>query len=351
MTCNRTRHTRKVRKCRVRAEGQRRQHRAHRKKVEPCAPKHRRHHNRQNALVIGGVWVHCRHAIRPRHIAQSPQQYDQDPDNHGQRMASIFTAWFLEGRNTIRYRLDTGHRCASARKRLKQQIHQQPSRKTMERIVHGRRWGSYRRRMSMRNPGLVNAYTDRCQQGPYKQDRRQHEDRAGLLHAAHVHQRNPCQDDQAQQQLVRVQPLKCAHQRRHARRNAHRGRQNVVDHQRRSRKQSGRIAQVFARHRIRPTAVRIRLDRLPIAEIKDRQQRKDEPKDRQQIVLHIGIPEAGPICSACSSLVANGRPNSTSKSFITLAKSPTIYHDWPLFALSAPIDILRHFCQSFPESF
>src|SRR6202789_3246072 len=57
------------------------------------------------------------------------------------------------------------------------------------------------------------------------------------------------------------------------------------------------------------------------------------------------------MCSCCSSLVANGRPSNTSKSFINLAKYPATCPCRPLFAQSAPLDILRHFCQSSSEVF
>ena len=162
----------------------------------------------------------------------------------------------------------------------------------MQRIVHRRRRRRQSHRVPLRHQGLVRAPPDRRQQRDHKQDRRQHEDHPGLLHTAHVHQRNARQNDQTHQQLVLMELraifrlLERAHQRRHTRRNTHRRRQHVVDRQRRGRKQPGLVTQVLARHRERPTAVRIRLNRLPIAEIQNRQQRQNQPEDRQQIVLH-----------------------------------------------------------------
>ncbi len=83
------------------------------------------------------------------------------------------------------------------------------------------------------------------------------------------------ENHQAQRQLVRMQPRDCTHQRRYAGRDTHRCRQDVVDHQRRGRQQPRAIAQVFARDRERAAPVRVRLDRLPIAEVQNRQQNQD----------------------------------------------------------------------------
>jgi hypothetical protein len=125
----------------------------------------------------------------------------------------------------------------------------------------------------MRQPGLVNAGPNGRQKRSDKQERRQHEDRPRLLHPTHIDQRNSRQNEEAEYQLMPVKPRNRAGQCCNTCRNAYSGCQNVVDHQRRGRQQSSLIAQVLARYCERPTTIRIRFDRLPVAEVKNRQQR------------------------------------------------------------------------------
>ena len=58
-------------------------------------------------------------------------------------------------------------------------------------------------------------------------------------------------------------------ERAHAGRNAHRGGQDVVDHERRGRQQTGIRAQVLSGHGVGAAALRIGLDGLAVAEVDD----------------------------------------------------------------------------------
>jgi sRNA-binding protein len=74
---------------------------------------------------------------------------------------------------------------------------------------------------------------------------------------------------------MRLQGRNSGDQCAHSRRNADCGVQDVVDHQRRCRKQPSALAQVLAGHGVRSAAVRIRLDGLPVTEVDDHQQDHD----------------------------------------------------------------------------
>lgn len=69
----------------------------------------------------------------------------------------------------------------------------------------------------------------------------------------------------------------------HSRGNAHGGCQNVIDHQCGGCQQARSGPQIFTGYCIRPAAVRISLNGLPIGEIKDWQQNHDANADGHDI--------------------------------------------------------------------
>ena len=112
---------------------------------------------------------------------------------------------------------------------------------------------------------------------------------AGLLDAARVHDGDDGEDDEAHQELMVVEIGRLidegADQGGDAGGDADRGGEDVVDHQRSRGKQAGARAQVFAGNGVGTATVEVGLDGLPVAEVKNHQQREDRREDRQQIML------------------------------------------------------------------
>ena len=78
-----------------------------------------------------------------------------------------------------------------------------------------------------------------------------------------------------------IDPLrKCRRQRRDARGDAHRHREDVVDQQRGCRDQGGHLAEIFLRDDVGATAARIRVERLAIRKDDDRENRGDDRGNR-----------------------------------------------------------------------
>ena len=122
---------------------------------------------------------------------------------------------------------------------------------------------------------LPPTHRDHDQQRRCEQIGGDHEHHARVVHAAHVHHGQNRQHNEAQPQCVRLQGRNSGDQSAHASRDAHRGGENVVDHERRSAQKPCALAQVLAGHGVRPAAMRIGLDSLPVTEVDDHQQDHD----------------------------------------------------------------------------
>ena len=73
------------------------------------------------------------------------------------------------------------------------------------------------------------------------------------------------------------------HQRAHAGGNAYTHIQQVVQHKRRGSQQAHAAPQVFARDRVGAATVRVGIDRLPVGEVHNRQQKNDDEADGHDI--------------------------------------------------------------------
>ena len=93
-----------------------------------------------------------------------------------------------------------------------------------------------------------------------------HEHHAGIVDAAHVDDGQDQEHAQAQLERARLQRRHGGDECAHARRYADCRREYVIDHQGRGGQQPGVIAQVLGGHGVRPAAVRIGLDGLPVTE-------------------------------------------------------------------------------------
>ncbi len=108
---------------------------------------------------------------------------------------------------------------------------------------------------------------------------REGEEEAGLPHAAQVHQGEKHEHQQADRHLVRLQRGHGRRQGQHARHDAHRHGEHVVNQQRRGGHEAGVRAQVLAGHDVGPAAVRVGVDGLPVGEDDDGQQGGDGHRD------------------------------------------------------------------------
>src|SRR5208282_5444690 len=84
------------------------------------------------------------------------------------------------------------------------------------------------------------------------------------------------EDAEAKRQRVRVQRRHRRNQRRHARGNADRDVEDIVDHDARGRQKAGVHAEVFLGDRVSAAADRIGFDGLPVGDEQDRQQSEDD---------------------------------------------------------------------------
>ena len=117
-----------------------------------------------------------------------------------------------------------------------------------------------------------------------KKKRRQDKRRTSILNPAQIDESQDRKNKKAQQQRMWLQPRHRARQRRHSRRDPHRSRQNVVDHQRRGRQKTRAVAQVLARDRVAAATVWVRRNGLAVAEKYDHQQNQNRGNNRQQVL-------------------------------------------------------------------
>ncbi len=195
---------------------------------------------------------------------------------------ALLGARLFEGRDAVRDGFDAGHRSAAAGECFEQ--------KPDGEVLHG---GGQRRRrrghgdgMAVRRDAVPDADGDRDEQRADEEHGGQHEDEAGLFDAAQVHDDDEREDEQAECELVRMQSGNCADQSRDAGGDSYRGGQDVVDHERGSGEQAGIVAEVFAGDSEGASAVRIRVDRLAVAEVEDGEQNEDGAEDWDQVLLH-----------------------------------------------------------------
>jgi hypothetical protein len=105
---------------------------------------------------------------------------------------------------------------------------------------------------------------------------RDREDLSRFLEATQVADRQRGKEEEAQLDAIGVEARKGRRDGEHAGGNTHRHRQRVVDQQRRGRDEAGHRADVFLRDSIGAAARRIGVNRLPIREGDDREQRRDD---------------------------------------------------------------------------
>ena len=131
---------------------------------------------------------------------------------------------------------------------------------------------------------------------PHEADRHQRPDRADervrrkrervsrLAHASKVDEHEQHEHREAESDRVRRKLGNGRRDGEHARGDRHRGGEDVVGEQRGGGDESGGGAEVLLGDDVRPTAVRIRVDRLAVREHHDREQRRDHDRDRHDQV-------------------------------------------------------------------
>jgi hypothetical protein len=113
--------------------------------------------------------------------------------------------------------------------------------------------------------------------------RREHEREARLAQAAEVDDGQDRQDDEAEEQCVREQRGDRRDERAHARRDAHRDVEHVVERERRPGEERGVGAEVLLGDGVRAAAARVCVDGLTVGEVDDAQDADDERADRPDV--------------------------------------------------------------------
>lgn len=220
-----------------------------------------------------------RHATARHHMVQADQQcetHQHDAQQHTQRDLGVLRA--PDGRSAERGhrvgdRLDTRQRRTSRR----ESFEQQPD---SERFDRNERPGivtdhGHRLRPQQADPDHAE-YADNEQQGRCQQHPGRLRDTDQIHHGDH---RERTERDG---ELMVTQHGKRAGQARGARREADRDRQHVVHHQTGRGEQARTAPEVLLRDRVRPAAVRMRRDHLPVREDEHQQQRRDRQRHRKR---------------------------------------------------------------------
>src|ERR1700676_3761026 len=126
--------------------------------------------------------------------------------------------------------------------------------------------------MSSRSEHFYDSNHERNQKRTHEEIRWDHEESARFADSTQIHERNEQQDDEAKRQRVGLERGDSGDQRADARGNSHRGRQNVIDHERSGCKQPRERSQVLTGYSVGTTPVWVGFDRLPIGEVNDYQQ-------------------------------------------------------------------------------
>ena len=129
------------------------------------------------------------------------------------------------------------------------------------------------------------------QRGDNEEVRRDREDAARLADASQVPDHQQRDESERQLHAVDVPVGECRCERRDARRDADRHRQDVVDQQRAGGDERRHFAEVVLRDDVRAAARRVRVDRLAIGEDHDRQNRCDHERDRAREAERRGADE------------------------------------------------------------
>ncbi len=129
----------------------------------------------------------------------------------------------------------------------------------------------------------ITPISDRDQQRAQEQIRRNHEDAAGFLDAAQIHDGDQHQNAETHRERVRQQRWNRRHQRAHSGRDSNRGRKHVIDEQSGRRQQTRARADILARYRVGSASARIRVDGLAIREVDDGKQQNDGAADGHDV--------------------------------------------------------------------
>ena len=192
-----------------------------------------------------------------------------------------------EGRYAVADGLDAGQRRTAGRERPQQQDDQRGADRATVREAQRCRLGDRR----VADEDLVEAdgqHREDAQDEPVRGDREQ---RAGLVHAAEVHEHEDEDDPAAHPDRVRKE---CRERRRevlHTRGDRHRDRHHVVDQERGRRDERRVTAQVRLADGIGTAAVGVRVAGLPVAQRHEAQQADDHEGDPRRGQDHRGATE------------------------------------------------------------
>ena len=246
---------------------------------EPTASEDSHDDEAEQALVVMVGRLHRHNSVLLGKPCCAEEHDDEGAHDDGERHLRVLHPGIAEGHHAVGDRLDAGHRSAAVGEGLEREPDAEVADGGGQCVRHLRAGDG----VATRHNYAEDAEGHGRQYGPDKQKGGKDEGRAGVLDAAHVDQGKKRQHEQAQHQHVRLQPLLVADDCPDPGRDANRGGQDVVDHQRRRGKQTCPGAQVLGGDGVRAAAGGIRRNGLAIAEEDDAQQNEDDRDDGNQV--------------------------------------------------------------------
>ena len=189
-----------------------------------------------------------------------------------------FTAGSRKALDTVTDRFDSRHRRTPAGEGLEQQPGANGGGREVQR---GR--SNHGCRMTACGERLDQSQRQSDQQASDEEIGRKDKHCARLADATQVDDRHEQQDHQAHQQSVRLQGWNGGDERPDTRRDPHGGSQHVVNHQRRGRKQPGKLSEIFAGHRVGAATCWVSLNSLAIGEVNDPNEEDDDAGDGYKV--------------------------------------------------------------------
>ena len=208
---------------------------------EPTASEDSHHDQAEQALVVRVGRLHRHDSVLLGQPGGAEEHDDEGAHDDGERHLRVLHPGIAEGHHAVGDGLDAGHRRAAVGEGLEREPYAEIGDGGGQSVRHLRAGDGVASRLNY----AEDAERHGRQYGPDKQKGGKNESRARVLDAAHVDQGEERQHDQTQHQHVRLQPLLVADHGPDAGRDADRGGQDVVDHQRRGGQQAGPGAQVL----------------------------------------------------------------------------------------------------------